>query len=58
MMSASPMGPKTTRSFWALARNYALEEGDEEFVQFERLVQEQDRPVVESRLQLARVAAV
>jgi phenylpropionate dioxygenase-like ring-hydroxylating dioxygenase large terminal subunit len=49
MMSASPMGPKTTRSFWALARNYALEEADEEFVRFERLVQEQDRPVVESQ---------
>ena len=49
LMSASPAGPRLTRSFWALARNYALDEPDEEFMRFERLVQEQDRPVVESQ---------
>ena len=49
MMAASPTGPKVTRSFWLLARNYAMEESDEEFLSFERLVQEQDRPIVESQ---------
>lgn len=49
LMSASPTGPKLTRSFWALARNYALDEPDDEFMKFERLVQEQDRVVVESQ---------
>jgi vanillate O-demethylase monooxygenase subunit len=48
-MTASPRGPKSTRSFWFLARNYALDEDDAEFLAFERLVQEQDRPVVESQ---------
>jgi vanillate O-demethylase monooxygenase subunit len=49
MMSASPTGPKLTRSFWMLCRNYALEENDEDFLAFERLVLEQDQRVVESQ---------
>ena len=49
MMSAAPLGPASTRSFWSLARNYALAEDDRDFLKFERIVQEQDRPVVESQ---------
>src|SRR5262245_26177020 len=49
MMSASPVGPKEARSFWFLARNYALDEDDVAFLDFERLVQGQDQPVVESQ---------
>jgi phenylpropionate dioxygenase-like ring-hydroxylating dioxygenase large terminal subunit len=48
-MSASPVGPKRTRSFWYIARNYALDDPDEEFVRFEELILQQDRPVVESQ---------
>jgi vanillate O-demethylase monooxygenase subunit len=49
MMSASPTGPKLTRSFWMLCRNYAMDEDDEDFINFERLVLEQDKRVVESQ---------
>jgi phenylpropionate dioxygenase-like ring-hydroxylating dioxygenase large terminal subunit len=49
MMSASPTGPKLTRSFWLLCRNYALDENDGDFVAFEKNVLEQDRRVVESQ---------
>jgi vanillate O-demethylase monooxygenase subunit len=48
-MSASPTGPKLTRSFWLLCRNYALDEDDEDFLAFEKLVLEQDKRVVESQ---------
>lgn len=48
-LACSPVGPKHTRSFWFLARNYALDANDQEFLDFERFVQEQDRPVVESQ---------
>jgi methylxanthine N1-demethylase len=48
-MSACPMGRKRTRSFWFIARNYALDEDDQEFLDFESLILEQDRPVVESQ---------
>jgi methylxanthine N1-demethylase len=48
-MTASPVGPKSTRSFWFLARNYALDLDDEQFVRFEEGVLEQDKPVVESQ---------
>jgi vanillate O-demethylase monooxygenase subunit len=49
MMSASPAGPKLTRSFWLLCRNYAMDEDDEEFLAFENVVLNQDRRVVESQ---------
>jgi vanillate O-demethylase monooxygenase subunit len=48
-MTASPVGPKHTRSFWFLARNYAPDEDDERFVTFEELVLQQDKSVVESQ---------
>lgn len=48
-MAASPVGPKHTRSFWFLARNYALEEDDADFIGFEAAVLEQDLRIVESQ---------
>ena len=48
-MACSPVGPKHARSFWFLARNYALDADDQDFLDFEWFVQEQDRPVVESQ---------
>jgi methylxanthine N1-demethylase len=49
VMVASPLGPKTTRSFWFIARNYALDQDDMEFVRFEDEILAQDQPVVESQ---------
>jgi phenylpropionate dioxygenase-like ring-hydroxylating dioxygenase large terminal subunit len=49
MMTASPVGPKVTNSFWFLARNYAFDLDDSTFVEFEEHVLEQDKPVVESQ---------
>ena len=48
-MHASPMGPKATRSFSFIARNYALDRDDQDFVDFEQLILDQDQPVVESQ---------
>jgi len=48
-MSASPTGPKTTRSFSFIARNYAPDQDDQDFIDFEQLILDQDRPVVESQ---------
>jgi phenylpropionate dioxygenase-like ring-hydroxylating dioxygenase large terminal subunit len=48
-MTASPVGPTTTRSFWVLARNYALDTPDSDFVDFEERILEQDMPVVQSQ---------
>jgi vanillate O-demethylase oxygenase-like protein len=48
-MSASPVGPKVTRSFSFIARNYALTQPDDDFVRFEQVILDQDRPVVESQ---------
>ncbi len=48
-MSASPMSPKRTRSFWFIGRNYAMDpESDQEFLDFEWEVLGQDQPIVES----------
>jgi methylxanthine N1-demethylase len=49
VMIASPVGRKRTRSFWFIARNYALDQHDEDFVRFEDVILQQDRPVVESQ---------
>ena len=38
-----------TRTFWHVARTYALDEPDEQFVQFQVDVVAQDRPIVESQ---------
>jgi vanillate O-demethylase monooxygenase subunit len=48
-MSASPVGPKVTRSFSFIGRNYALDQPDDDFVRFEQVILDQDRPVVESQ---------
>jgi len=48
-MNASPTGPRTTRSFSFIGRNYALDRDDQDFVDFEQLILDQDRPVVESQ---------
>jgi vanillate O-demethylase monooxygenase subunit len=48
-MSASPVGPKITRSFSFIGRNYALDQPDDDFVRFEQVILDQDRPVVESQ---------
>jgi vanillate O-demethylase monooxygenase subunit len=49
MVSASPVGPALTNSYWFQARNYALDVDDDEYLAFEGVVLEQDRPVVESQ---------
>jgi vanillate O-demethylase monooxygenase subunit len=48
-MSASPIGRKRTRSFSLIVRNYALNRDDAEFVDFEQVILDQDRPIVESQ---------
>ena len=48
-MTASPAGPKLTRSFWFQARNYALDQDDRSYQELEALVLNQDRPIVESQ---------
>lgn len=48
--SASPAGPKTTRSFTFITRNYDLDAGqDAKFSSFNDTVIGQDRPIVESQ---------
>ena len=44
-----PVGPTRTRTFWFVARNYALEDDDEKFVRFQQDVVAQDRPIIESQ---------
>ena len=49
-MSASPVGPKSTRTFTFNARNYAMDESEDEgILQFEGEILAQDQPVVESQ---------
>jgi vanillate O-demethylase monooxygenase subunit len=48
-MTATPVGPKLTRSFWFQARNYALDQDDRSYQDFEAVVLNQDQPVVESQ---------
>ncbi len=48
--SCSPVGPKTTRCFTRIGRNYELDEAsDAKFVEFNELIVGQDRAVVESQ---------
>ena len=47
-VALAPVGPRVTRCFTFVARNYALDE-DEEFREFQRLILSQDRVVVESQ---------
>jgi phenylpropionate dioxygenase-like ring-hydroxylating dioxygenase large terminal subunit len=48
-MVASPTSRKRTRSFTFNARNYALEEPDEKYIDFQQLIVGQDQPVAESQ---------
>lgn len=48
-MAACPVGPDRTRCFTLNPRNYLLDEVDRRFVDFQELILEQDRPVVESQ---------
>ena len=48
-MSASPVGRADTRSFTFNARNYALDDPDDAFIEFQELIVGQDRPVAESQ---------
>jgi len=50
MMAASPISAVKTRSFWWIARDFATEpENDDFLLDFERVVLEQDKPVIESQ---------
>jgi vanillate O-demethylase monooxygenase subunit len=49
-MASSPVGRKETRTFSWCSRNYDLDPAkDEQFVEFQRVILEQDRVVVESQ---------
>ena len=48
-LAASPIDDHTTRTFWHVARTYAWDQPDDEFVQFQVEVVAQDRPIVESQ---------
>lgn len=50
LMAASPISATRTRSFWWIARDFGMEpEHDDFFLDFERVVLEQDKPVIESQ---------
>lgn len=50
MMAASPVSATRTRSFWWIARDFGMEpENDAILLDFERVVLEQDKPVIESQ---------
>ena len=49
-MAASPVSADKTRSFWWIVRDFGMEpENDAFFMDFERIVLEQDKPVIESQ---------
>jgi len=49
-MASSPVGRKETRTFSWCSRNYDVDPAsDESFVEFQRVILEQDRVVVESQ---------
>jgi phenylpropionate dioxygenase-like ring-hydroxylating dioxygenase large terminal subunit len=48
-MNASPVSATRTRSFSFIGRNFALDKDDEKFVDFEQVILDQDRPVVQSQ---------
>lgn len=50
LMAASPISAVKTRSFWWIARDFGVEpEHDAFFLDFERVVLDQDQPVIESQ---------
>jgi vanillate O-demethylase monooxygenase subunit len=48
-MSVCPIGPKRTRTFTYLTRNYDFDSPDRKYVDYNTLIIEQDKPVVESQ---------
>ncbi len=48
-IAPSPVDEHTTRTFWHVTRNYALDQPDADFIQFQVDVVAQDRPIVESQ---------
>jgi vanillate O-demethylase monooxygenase subunit len=48
-MTVCPMGPKRTRTFTYLTRNYDFDSPDQKYVDYNTLIIEQDKPVVESQ---------
>jgi len=48
-MAASPIGRKVTRCFTYNARNYRMDDPDEDYITLQNEILEQDRPVVESQ---------
>lgn len=49
-MAACPVSADKTRSFWWIVRDFGMEpENDAFFMDFERIVLEQDKPVIESQ---------
>jgi vanillate O-demethylase monooxygenase subunit len=48
-MNASPVSATSTRSFSFIGRNFALDKDDQKFVDFEQVILDQDRPVVQSQ---------
>jgi phenylpropionate dioxygenase-like ring-hydroxylating dioxygenase large terminal subunit len=48
-LTVSPVGAARARTFWFVARNYALDDDDEKFVRFQQDVVAQDRPIIESQ---------
>lgn len=48
MMTTSPVGPKSCRNFWFLARN-AVDRDDHKWLAMEARVQQEDKPVVEGQ---------
>ena len=50
LMAASPISAVKTRSFWWIARDFGTEpEHDDFLLDFERIVLEQDKPIIESQ---------
>ena len=48
-MAVCPIGPKRTRTFTFLTRNYDFDSADQKYVDYNTLVIEQDKPIVESQ---------
>jgi phenylpropionate dioxygenase-like ring-hydroxylating dioxygenase large terminal subunit len=48
-MNASPLSATRTRSFSFIGRNFALDKDDRAFIDFEQVILDQDRPVVQSQ---------
>jgi vanillate O-demethylase monooxygenase subunit len=48
-MTATPIGPKTTRTFTFNARNYDFEGDDQKYIDYQEMIIADDRPITESQ---------